>query len=41
MARTDPILLDEPLGDRVLVDGSDDHLLTCEPVGAAVQACVR
>jgi hypothetical protein len=35
------ILLDEPLGDRELVDGSDDHVLTCEPAGASVQACVR
>lgn len=35
------ILLDEPVGERLLVDGSDDHVLTCEPPGAAEQECVR
>jgi hypothetical protein len=36
-----PVVLDTPLGDRVLVDGSDDADLTCEPRGAAIQECVR
>jgi hypothetical protein len=35
------IVLDEPLGDRLLVDGSDDAVLTCEPAGAVTQECVR
>jgi hypothetical protein len=35
------VTLDEALGDRLLVDGSDDHVLTCEPAGATVQECVR
>jgi hypothetical protein len=36
-----PVVLDAPLGDRLLVDGSDDADLTCEPRGAAIQECVR
>jgi hypothetical protein len=35
------VALDEPLGDRLLVDGSDDVVLTCEPSGAATQECGR
>ena len=35
------VTLDEPLGDRALVDGSDDHVLVCEPTGADAQACRR
>ena len=35
------VTLEEPLGERVLVDGSDDAVLTCAPAGAATQECVR
>ena len=33
--------LEEPLGERKLVDGYDDVVLNCEPRGATTQECVR
>lgn len=35
------VVLDRPLGERVLVDGTTGRPLRCEPPGATRQDCVR